>query len=202
MEDHHPETRTPEPEGADRRSFLTTGSSLLMVGGLAAGYGLFTHVAGRYLYPAKPRPMAWLYVADLATLPSGTSITWRTPEGSKVAIARRGTTGTATDFVALGSTCPHLGCQVHWEGQANRFFCPCHNGAFDPDGRAISGPPAESKQSLPRFPLKVERGLLFIEVPMDERTVAEGIVTDDADPRGPGHDPCLQRRAPRAGEEV
>lgn len=187
------------PAESDRRSFLGTGSSVLMVGGLAAGYGLFTHVAGRYLYTAKPREMAWLFVTEVAKLEPGTAITWRTPEGAKVAIARRGATGSVEDFVALGSTCPHLGCQVHWEGQQNRFFCPCHNGAFDAEGHALSGPPAEAGQSLPRFPLKVQHGLLFIEVPAAERRVAEGIVKNGDAPRGPGHDPCLQ---PREGEEV
>ena len=48
-----------------------------------------------------------------------------------------------------------------------RFFCPCHNGAFDPQGRATEGPPAAAEQSLTRFPLKVENGLLYIQVPLD-----------------------------------
>lgn len=148
----------------DRRKFLIS-SSLAMGVGIAAGYGAFASTAVRYLYPAKSQPKGWMFVADIARFAKGESRIYRTPEGSPVAIARQGDSGAAADFLALSSTCPHLGCQVHWEGQNNRFFCPCHNGAFDPTGKAIAGPPAESKQSLPQYPLKVENGLLFIEVP-------------------------------------
>jgi Rieske Fe-S protein len=81
-----------------------------------------------------------------------------------VVISRIDSNGDESDFVALSSVCPHLGCQVHWEGQNNRFFCPCHNGAFDPQGNAIAGPPKEAHQALARYPLKVENGLLFIQV--------------------------------------
>jgi Rieske Fe-S protein len=54
---------------------------------------------------------------------------------------------------------------VHWQSQDSRFFCPCHNGAFDPTGKAIAGPPAEAGQSLPRYPVRVESGMVFIEIP-------------------------------------
>ena len=73
---------------------------------------------------------------------------------------------TADAFVALSSICPHLGCQVHWEPQNDRFFCPCHNGAFDASGKPTEGPPATAGQELTRFPLQVMNGLLFIQVPM------------------------------------
>ncbi len=76
--------------------------------------------------------------------------------------------------MALSSTCPHLGCKVHWEAPENRFFCPCHNGAFDPSGRAIAGPPAEAGQSLGRYPLRIEGGLLYIEVPTERLPGGEG----------------------------
>jgi Rieske Fe-S protein len=55
---------------------------------------------------------------------------------------------------------------VHWEAQNDRFFCPCHNGAFDRQGNATAGPPAAAGQALLRFPLRLENGLLFIEVPI------------------------------------
>jgi Rieske Fe-S protein len=136
-----------------------------MAGGLAAGYGTFAHVAGRFLYPAAPRAKAWMFVADLGHFAAGTSMKYRTPDGARVLITRRAAGEDVSAFKALGSTCPHLGCQVHWEPQAQRFFCPCHNGAFDTEGLAISGPPKEANQTLPSFPLKVDKGLLYIEVP-------------------------------------
>lgn len=94
-------------------------------------------------------------------------MTYEAPNGEKVAIARRGSQGDVSDFIALSSTCPHLGCQVHWESNNNRFFCPCHNGVFNPEGAAIAGPPAEAKQNLPRYSLKIEKGLLYIHTPVE-----------------------------------
>jgi Rieske Fe-S protein len=158
------EEQAPLPE---RRTFLARAGSAAMTGGLIAGYGTFGAMAGRYLYPAKPPATAWLFVADLPTFKPGSALTYRSPAGAPIVIARQGEAGTADDFIALSSTCPHLGCQVHWEAPQQRFFCPCHNGTFDAAGKGTGGPPADAGQSLPRYPLKVERGLLFIEVPVE-----------------------------------
>ena len=126
----------------------------------------------------------------------GDSMRFVTPGRAKVAIARQGSSGTVDDFVALSSTCPHLGCQVHWEPQHDRFFCPCHNGTFDRSGRATSGPPFEAKQSLPRYPLRIENGLLFIEVPTETLSSVDADADDEQDGR---HAACeyvpLRRKA-------
>jgi Rieske Fe-S protein len=151
----------------DRRTFLSRVSSLAMVGGLAAGYGTLAVMAGRFLYPSRPQPKAWVYVTDADRLKPGDTLPFQTPAGQMVTITRRQDTGTAGDFLALSSTCPHLGCRVHWEPQNKRFFCPCHNGAFDTEGKATAGPPAEAGQSLPHYPLRIDNGLLFIEVPLE-----------------------------------
>jgi len=90
--------------------------------------------------------------------------------------------------------CPHLGCQVHWEPQNDRFFCPCHNGVFSPDGVATAGPPAEAGQSLLEYPLKVEGNLLFIEVAQSVLAKGPGRLEKPCGPPGPGHDPCLYAR--------
>lgn len=163
---HQPTPENPQPLDPERRTFLTTATSLLMAGGLAAGYGAFGAIAGRYLYPAKDEVRGWLFVSDANALKIGDSLTYRAPSGALVAIARQDDKGDATDFIALSSTCPHLGCQVHWEGPNNRFFCPCHNGAFDAQGLGIDGPP--TGKQLARYPLKIEKGLLFIEVPLEK----------------------------------
>lgn len=152
----------------DRRGFLATSSSLAMAAGLASGYGTFFTLAGRFLYPAGPDVMGWMYVATLDSLKIGDALTYFAPNGAKVVIARQGETGAVDDFVALSSTCPHLGCQVHWEAANDRFFCPCHNGTFDPQGKPTGGPPKDANQSLPHYQLRIEHGLLFIEVPLEK----------------------------------
>jgi Rieske Fe-S protein len=182
-------------EGADRRTFLEKASKGAMAAGLVGGYGGLGAIALRYLYPARPDERSWQFVAEVDTIAVGESLLYEGPSGETVNIARQRREGGTGDFVALSSTCPHLGCQVRWEGQHGRFFCPCHNGIFDPTGKGIGGPPGEAGQSLAQYPLKVEGGLLHIAVPttrLVDGSEAQGKVlaaTDDI--TGPGHDPCL-----------
>lgn len=184
---------TPESE-EDRRQFLS-GSSIAMAAGAVAGYGTLFAMAGRFLYPAGPVPKQWVFVARVDTVDVGDSIEFEAPNGAKIVVARQAEAGTSDDFVALSSVCPHLGCQVDWQPHQNRFFCPCHNGVFTPAGEAIEGPPAAAGQSLPRYPLKAEGGLLYIEVPVDslvtsQRHVAAAWTNDPA----PSHrQPALRR---------
>ncbi len=175
----------------DRRSFLARVSSVAMAGGLALGYGAFAAAAARFLYPAGEGKKVWLYVGDPRRIRVGESLLFRMPSGIRAANARRGATGGVADFGALSSTCPHLGCQVHWEAANNRFFCPCHNGTFDVSGKATGGPPARAGQSLKEFKLKIERGLLFVEAPASAPAVGQSARVAPPRGAGPGHDPCL-----------
>jgi Rieske Fe-S protein len=44
----------------------------------------------------------------------------------------------------FSATCTHLGCQVLWDGEAKKFRCPCHGGAYDVNGAVLEGPPPRS----------------------------------------------------------
>ncbi len=170
-----------------KRNFLERVSNVGVVASLAAAYGTFAAFALRYLIPTgRGFPHGWQFVAEVPRLTPGDSLTYVAPNGAKIAIARQGSTGKVEDFIALSSTCPHLGCQVHWEENRKRFFCPCHNGAFDPTGEPISGPPKEASQSLPKYPLKIVNNILYIDVPLE--TLAQGGIEK------PGHDACLRGR--------
>lgn len=181
---------------SDRRAFLDKASKAAMTAGLLGGYGGFGAIAVRYLYPARPDELSWQFVAQVDRIAVGTAIRYRGPAGETINNARQRREGTADDFIALSSTCPHLGCQVRWEGQNNRFHCPCHNGVFDPSGVAVSGPPAEAGQSLSRYELRLENGVLHIAVPVVRLSSGEevrGGLIDEPAVAGPGHDPCLAR---------
>lgn len=187
-------SESPEAESPDRRRFLGTASRTAMVAGVVGGYGGFALIAGKYLYPASTGEVMWQFVTEVEGIDVGESLRYQGPSGETINITRLRREGTADDFIALSSTCPHLGCQVRWEGQNDRFFCPCHNGVFDPSGRGIGGPPGDAGQSLPRYELRVERDLLHIAVPPPRFASAQdrsGIVTADKGIVGPGHDPCL-----------
>lgn len=57
------------------------------------------------------------------------------------------------DYIAMSNICTHLGCRVRWISEQGEFFCPCHNGVFDKDGKVVSGPPP---RPLDRFEVRVE----------------------------------------------
>ena len=133
--ENDPASESPE---AERRKLLQVGSNVAMLAGLAGSYGFFALIAARYLYPARPREMRWMAITDLDRLQVGQSLLYQAPSGEKINVVRRGREGTGDDFMALSSVCPHLGCNVHWESQNNRYFCPCHNNPGEPDGAAHS----------------------------------------------------------------
>lgn len=156
-------------DSVNRRNFM---ESSAMAGGLAAGYGTLGFMAVQFLHAGDGDSTGWQFLCRTDELSIGESLPYTTPSGAKVVVARQSDGDTADDFIALSSVCPHLGCAVHWESQNDRFFCPCHNGAFDPQGNPTEGPPAAAGQQLSRFPLQVANGLLFIEVPL--RSILDG----------------------------
>ncbi len=190
---------------AERRSWLSKLSTGALALGMLGGYGAFALISGRFLYPARGERKAWLYVAEAKRLAVGDALLYEGPQGETVNVTRQGGDGVAGDFLALSSTCPHLGCQVHWEAHNDRFFCPCHNGVFDPSGKGVSGPPGDAGLDLPRYPLKIEGGLLFIEMQVESLESATGgrdepqgrVIERVQGIHGPGHDPCLSGRNTR-----
>lgn len=153
----------------DRRDFLDWSTTAVMGAGLVASYGCFAIWAGRFLYPRK-RDAEWIFVTPAGEIPPGGSFAFESPSGLQVVITRKGDSPpneepTSEQFLALSSVCPHLGCRVHWEPHNDRYFCPCHNGTFDPQGNPTGGPVLAANQHLPKYELQVQNGLLYIDLP-------------------------------------
>jgi cytochrome b6-f complex iron-sulfur subunit len=51
-----------------------------------------------------------------------------------------------TEWRAFSAVCTHLGCIVQYEPKRKVIWCACHNGAYDLQGRVISGPPPRPLQ--------------------------------------------------------
>lgn len=49
---------------------------------------------------------------------------------------------------AFSTVCPHLGCRVDYQASKRQFICPCHDSAFDLDGRVESGPSPRGMDDL------------------------------------------------------
>ncbi len=146
-----------------RRGFLVQAGNTVMGCALVASYGTCGYVGVRYIAPASANKRR-MFVGDVAGFSLGAALPYELPNGTRLTVARRREEGTSDDFVALSSTCPHLGCKVSWQANLSRFFCPCHNGAFDAEGQPTEGPPKADDTPLVRYPLVVEDGLLFIEL--------------------------------------
>ena len=146
-----------------RRKFFTFLFSVMALIGVVASFGQWMRIVVAFLYPHKKKGR-WYFVATTKSFTRGGSMEYKTPEGQSIAISRIGLTGTAKDFIALSNVCPHLGCKVYWEGTSSSFFCPCHNGRFSSVGKPLEGPPAQASQELIRFPLKIAKGLLYIQI--------------------------------------
>jgi Rieske Fe-S protein len=145
-------------------------AKLAMGLGLLASYGTLAVQGVLFLLPKRLKGKTRLIFAGSASsYPVGGVQTVPDLEGNQILIKR-----TETGFKAYSSTCPHLGCHVHWESDKERFFCPCHNGVFNADGKAVAGPPADAGQSLSQVPLKVDEqsGVVYLEVKDPKRRSA------------------------------
>ena len=66
----------------------------------------------------------------------------------------------AGEHRVLSPVCPHLGCDVEWQGGEKHFFCPCHGSVFAEDGRLLSGP---APRGLDYLDSKDQEGHLLVQ---------------------------------------
>jgi cytochrome b6-f complex iron-sulfur subunit len=144
-----------EDSKMSRREFL---SWLLMGGGLAASYGLFSAYGVYYLFPRSTKIKRPIFVATSGELKPGQNKMWTAPDGQKVIISN-----IQGEMKALSNVCPHLGCKVHWKEVDSQFFCPCHAGVFDKNGTPVSGPPKAENKPLKQFELTSLEGAIYLQ---------------------------------------
>ena len=73
---------------------------------------------------------------------------WREVRESRKVYVRRLAPG---QFIAYSIVCTHLGCSVRWDGETDRFRCPCHGGVYDIEGEVVAGPPPRPLTRLRTF---------------------------------------------------
>ncbi len=139
-----------------------------MLGGLltslAAAYGLFASYAVKFIFPErKPLRLKRVFLAFASDIAQGESRSILMPSGDQLLISNIGSLdpGSGNTFVAFSNSCPHLGCKVFWEAQEERYICPCHQGVFDAEGIAISGPPAQSGSNLRHYRIEVQGNAIY-----------------------------------------
>jgi len=117
-----------------RRDFL---DAAMKVGLTACAAGMAAP-AVLYLLPAGSRG------PKEALVPAGPADSFEAPgarmiqgEGKPVLVLSLG----GGKFRAFSAICTHLGCIVKWDPATQKILCPCHAGAFGPDGKVLGGPP-------------------------------------------------------------
>lgn len=125
----------PEVERLPRRR-------LLKVLGGAAGVAAVTQLTGLSgCGPEAPEPPPVAEV-PLASLPEGERV--RAMMGvTPVEVTRSG-----DEVTARSLWCTHLGCEVKWNGEQKKYFCPCHEGVYNAKGFPIAGPPPRPLDKL------------------------------------------------------
>jgi Rieske Fe-S protein len=135
-----------------RRTFLNT-----LFGGWLAAFCLgCLYALGRFAFPTlgkEPdfvilKPDDYLFIPVNSTKP----FAW----GGKVGLFLKKPDG---KMVALKGVCTHMECNVVYKPESRRFFCPCHKGWFDENGKNIAGPPPKP---LELFDYREEEGKLIV----------------------------------------
>src|SRR3990170_1932564 len=160
-------TQATRDEGIRRRDFLRLVIASI-AGFIASAVGL--PITGYLLSPAlKTAKAEWTDLGPASDFPLGVPRQvpftqfrrdgWiERPENLSVWVWRE----SETALVVYNGHCTHLGCAYNWITSGKHeghFFCPCHDGVYDPDGTVIGGPPP---RPLDRLETKVEDGKLFV----------------------------------------
>lgn len=110
----------------------------------------------------------WVKVGNVSEFPAGepkaVTLTYQRRDGWVIRTVRSTVYVTSKpdgSVKVLSNICTHASCAVRWESGRNAFFCPCHAGYFDADGKVIQGPPP---RPLPEYPHKVEGGVLYVHL--------------------------------------
>jgi len=137
-----------------RRKFLNS----LLGGWLGAVAATFITPIVKFVWPPYKEPdEVKLVFADFSGMKPGEvkNFAW----GVKPGILKRAADGS---FIAMVGVCTHLDCNVTWQPDKKQFFCACHEGYYDEEGKNVAGPPPKP---LRRLEASVEGEDLFVRKP-------------------------------------
>ncbi len=135
-----------------RRTFLNT-----LLGGWLTAFGAGSFYAlARFVFPASGKE------PDFVVLKTGDFLSIRPnsvksfPWGGKMGLFLKRSDGSMT---ALKGVCTHMECNVTYRPEDRKFYCPCHKGWFDDQGKNMAGPPPKP---LEIFELIIEGEKLIV----------------------------------------
>ncbi len=136
-------------EGMSRRQFLTY--TLMGTGGFLLS-GMMVPMVRFAIDPVlQPKAAAADFVEvgtldEFTTTPIKKTFTLERMDGwylDKAKLSAYISKSEAGEILALSPICKHLGCTIAWEGggRENKYYCPCHDGEYTPDGVNVPGTP-------------------------------------------------------------
>ncbi len=141
-------------EKLTRREFFL---NCTMAAGLIASLGTAVLYGLKFAIPPLRRPRYHkVYLSTADALKPGETLEFTDLQGKKALLVNMD-----GKFIAFSLVCTHLGCIVEWNPEKREFYCPCHQGRFDAEGKVISGPPP---RPLDRFEVVVEEGLIYAKL--------------------------------------
>lgn len=148
----------------ERRRFVTGLVATIMA---AIGAVIGVPLAGYTVLPAlRKRPESWVDAGAASDLipdqPRELKVLQSVSDGwLKTTVAKSvwAVKHASGEVVVYSGHCPHLGCGLRWNRDAQQFECPCHRGTFALDGRVLGGPPPRPLDTLP---VKIEGGRLLV----------------------------------------
>jgi cytochrome b6-f complex iron-sulfur subunit len=147
-------------DGARRRfvaNLVLTVAGFLGLGGLAARFL-------QYLYPVvPPEEVVEVHAGRRDSVAAGGGLVLSLPTGQIALVDAGG------ELRAFSAVCTHLGCIVRWETGMEHLYCACHGGMFDRAGQVVGGP---QPRPLPRHPLEVREGQVFVKIKIRPRTMS------------------------------
>jgi cytochrome b6-f complex iron-sulfur subunit len=137
-----------------RRSFLNTLWALL--GGIALAECIAVAIA--FLQPRKPKV---LDAQHEAVITAG-MVSQFLPNSVTAFVRGRFYLACLSDggFLAISSTCTHLGCSLPWVAKEMQFVCPCHGSAFDITGNVESAP---APRALDIYPITIANQTITVD---------------------------------------
>jgi Rieske Fe-S protein len=135
-----------------RRSFLNT-----LLGGWVAAFTFGSlYALYRFAFPTlgKEPDFVVLNPGDFLSIPVNSTkpFAW----GGKVGLFFKRADGR---MVALKGVCSHMECNIVYKPENRRFYCPCHKGWYDENGKNVEGPPPKP---LELFEYREEEGKLIV----------------------------------------
>lgn len=141
----------PQDHYVSRRDF----TKFLVLTSFAFAVGQFWILVQNFLRRRRGEPPIQ-QIATVESIPIGGAVVFNYPQAHDSCVLVR------TDengWVAFSQKCTHLSCAVVPQPSAGRFYCPCHEGAFDLNsGSPIAGPP---RRPLPRITLEIQGSTIY-----------------------------------------